>query len=410
MRIGARKITLPPMLFLFPYFKPGYFETIAWLDLTYNLLRMAMLFAALVMFVKKGRLSRTFLALAALQLWLLFTTAMNASLYTYLKNLFQVAVYLIVALNADRIQQIIRGCFLLGEAFTYINILTICLFPNGIYEKTFIGSSACWFLGQKNEAFYFYIVFVIMAILYDICIRNSIRTKILQIVIYCSLALTGATNATISFTLFYLNLFALYLLKKKDAGHSTMWSLILISMNLFFFISLSIFQTNVYIKTFLVEVLQKNVTFSGRTLIWAKAFELLARRSFLGYGIMSMEQMVRLFGISFAVSAHNNMLHYLIAGGIPALALHLLFWFLCLKALNGENGLVPRILFIAWFSLSIFSLFEVQYNPVIFILYALSAKVKTVNSARFGSREKKLLRRFLSNGAFPGKRLSWKEV
>ena len=143
-------------LLLFPHFKPRYFDEVAVLDLSFNFLRVLSAGAILVLYFTRRKINLPVLVLLIWKGWLLLTTLFNldrgADIYTFLiRTVPDVAVFLLCSYMVVNLPNLIRALMMLGEMLIYSNLVTILLFPDGLYHTDRFFQN--WLLGYRNQFF-----------------------------------------------------------------------------------------------------------------------------------------------------------------------------------------------------------------------------------------------------------------
>ncbi|MDO5151580.1 MAG: O-antigen ligase family protein, partial [Oscillospiraceae bacterium] len=111
--------------------------------------------------------------------------------------------------------------------------------------------------------------------------------------------------------------------KRKKNKQTSVWKFYLIY--LVFFIGVVVFNMQYLASDFLVNILHKDISFTGRTAIWAVALETILSKPFWGYGTMPDG---RTLAVNIALtsgsyhSAHNYFLELLIETGIWGLLIY----------------------------------------------------------------------------------------
>ena len=77
-------------------------------------------------------------------------------------------------------KEFIHVLFGISELLTYFNLLTIILFPNGMYESfSVITLRENWLLGYRNTFFTYYVVFIVVGFIYREMTGKKIRFYLL---------------------------------------------------------------------------------------------------------------------------------------------------------------------------------------------------------------------------------------
>lgn len=192
----------------------------------------------------------------------------------------------------------------------FINFITIIIFPEGIYTNS-AAYDTNYFLGYDNNL----IMFILPAI--TVSFMNSYRkynklsntTIILYFISLFSIIRVWSVTSVIAFIIFTFLLIVFSLIKKKKYKLIKFLSIIILLFTLLLIIFKS---TNLY-EYLIVNVLKKDITFSGRTKIWVKCWEYIKIKPLLGYGNESIELLLLKIN---ARHAHNIYLNLLYQGGV----------------------------------------------------------------------------------------------
>ena len=204
------------------------------------------------------------------------------------------------------------------EILVYINLLTVILFPQGLYNQ---GTGRnYWFLGQVNQTVLYIIPAILLELLYSRYVRNKrtpgIRAwgmifagSITLLCVWSATALVGMLifGGLICWGLFYRQAVKLNI----GAG-----------LSIVTFLAFVVFRLQNYFSFFIVNVLHRNLSFSTRTEIWDSAFGYISKKLLLGYGMESIEQATERFGY---MTPHNRYLYLCYQGGIVMLIMFFCF-------------------------------------------------------------------------------------
>ncbi len=229
------------------------------------------------------------------------------------KLLFFVApVYIMLQLRSNE-KFILKTFIVLGEILLYINLLTIFLFPGGIWKSS-VSQMPCYFLGHKNQIFEYYFLPLVCAIIYTAKYRTNIaRLWLMWVVIMVSVILTASKASLIACVCLVLpmSLATIKSVRVKRTG--------------------GIYLLSGLILNFLVVILRiqdvflgfLNISFTGRTNIWDNTMVLIRDNFLFGYGGYVGD----LNGLSVfyhLISAHSGILQLMLDGGVLLFVLWLL--------------------------------------------------------------------------------------
>lgn len=379
-RIKIPTIGLFLFIVLFPFFKPSYAEEVEWLDLLFNLLRVAA--AGVITFLhfinQNQRTVSNYILGAIVLLCLISTLNNNGSMIMFiLRWVFPLVVFIIVSDYIREIGLICKFVNIIAFIYLIINQVTIIVFEHGMYQRLYIGSSDCWFLGQKNEFFYYFFIFSVMSII-GLQYGNSIRSAIvINVLIFLNFLSTPSKsiNGLISIGLFIILVLAYKALRQFVNGASVgVISAIL-------WVSIIITQTRWSFLSYAIDSLNKDFTFSGRTRIWSSVLEVVKSNFWIGVGSQTTENTRSMLNVYYGLNAHDTILHYYLNGGIICATLYVIFNVLiCHKLYSYREYRITYIISAAILALNIFCIFEIQYNSIVFILYALADNIDIIIS------------------------------
>ncbi len=284
-----------------------------------------------------------------------------------------IIVGLLIEWMRGRPEELLKGGMLLGEVLVYGNLLTVLLFPDGMYS-TYGSIPGVWFTGknwllhQKNVFLPYFLFACLVADLYSI--RGGIkkwREWSLYIACLLSAILVKSTTSAVVMTI----LIGLFLIKKVKTIKFNTFSLL--SGNVALFFICVIMQQQKMFSFLIEEVLGKKITFSGRTALWDAVFPLIGDNLFLGLGIMKQGVFQQLTGFKFAMHAHNLILDYLCKGGLLCLVLYLAAMFFVYRKLHKlQNTDEAQACIITLFVFQIAALMEPYNINFVYMIYFIS--------------------------------------
>lgn len=272
-----------------------------------------------------------------------------------------------------------------------INLLTIFLFPNGLYSNGVYDNN--WFFKYDN----LHVMMFLPSFLLDLIVferyrnkYNSLFSYINWIIITASILICKSANTIVSFIIiiifgFYWALRSNRKIKNEDfriIKNSN--TLFYIYMVLFF--GIVIFRMQDIFSWIIVNFLHKNLTFSNRTIIWDRIIDYIKLKPFWGYGIENTNVFVEKMGNQSFTHAHNTLLDIFYKGGLFSLTFFLLFLKQIINSINKIKGKYSDMYKITFFSLMIMTIVEAReekmgFYLVLFILYCISEKKRSKISA-----------------------------
>ena len=383
------KLTSPIFIFflLVPHFKPLYFDQVPILDMIWNIWRIFSAGIIFVIYLSKRKIETSLIVFLLLKGWLLLATLYNgdhASLYTYtIRTASEVSVFLICLYMSEKLANLLKAMLPLGELLIYGNLITVLLFPNGLFKTDLYWEN--WLLGYRNSFFPFFIAFVAVSVLYLWHVRQSIRPILLIAATYATLIIVDSATSIFSLSVFFILLWI-----TLRFGAKILNAAVLTLCNVAVFFLLVIFRILDVFSFIIVEILDRNTTLTGRTLLWDDIYYVIGDRPLFGYGVMNAEQMTELLNRSWAVHAHNLVLQFLLEGGVLALVLFVIFNALFIQQLYcyrtfKSAQLISVVIFVYYIA----CLTEVYTFPGIYVVYALAFAIDRIAMQEKG----RLLRR-----------------
>lgn len=277
---------------------------------------------------------------------------------------------LFLELYANDIKSIVKVWFPIVEVFLFINILTVL--TGGIANDDWLTD---YFLGSKNT---FEVVFATyLLIIYlnkELCHKKHFHY------IFCYLLMIIAIMATRSATMVMeFGIFCILLLGKNSP--LTRWIIdyrLLLSAFIAICAILIILALNsdLYIISDYLEYEtdKGSSSFLVRLKMWIAGVELINAYPVFGIGRMSEVTWITYVGVGdYKTQLHNQVIEYLVSGGIILLSILLAIYVLAAYNLHKykRNGVIV-IMTLICFSLNIANLMEAYYNALYFFPFLLT--------------------------------------
>ena len=261
-------------------------------------------------------------------------------------------------------------CFSIARNILFIlvaiNLYTIIAYPQGLQDATH------FFLGLDNRFILYTLPLVCLSVMYSVSKKNKLDFMVYAS-IFMSLFSTIATWAVGGFLGMIVLAAGILLFNRFNWFNKiSTW---------FFFLTpqitsimLTVIRFQYLFRDFIVKTLQKDITFTGRTLVWDRAINLFLRSPIIGIGNIT-EQKFRVllttsqYGIT--VHVHNDILDHACRIGIFGMITYFLFWAVLVIKVNRINdnrirGLCNVAIFTQLFmaiadTLSVYGLFYLTY-------------------------------------------------
>ena len=129
-------------------------------------------------------------------------------------------------------------------------------------------------------------------------------------------------------------------------------------------------ENNDLVRWFVEDVLEKDMTFTGRTEMWDSALRIISDSPIWGYGFVDGNWFVAHMS-SRAIGAHNFILNTMVYGGVMLLVLYLVIAAKSIGNLIRINDITSIKMVAAFGIMSIMMLFEVYGTSLVFLLLTI---------------------------------------
>ena len=354
------------------------------------------------MFLYYRKASLFFILLAGFEFWRIICTiycgANYTSLFLTISNGLVLALVTEMALKVDADALLDSATAVLGT-YVILNLLTILMFPKGMYEYS--NYTENYLFGYRNNMLMITLPAMIFA-----CVRSfkyynrlTISSIVISAVCVSSVLLAfSATSVVGTAILCVIILMAVIGFMPKIFNMATY-----IIINMAYFFGVIILRVQNYFAFIIVDVLGRDLTFTGRTTIWDKALEAFVNSPVFGVGEIETKASRDLIGASHA---HNYYLDLLYKNGVPGFILFMLVIVICGVALYKmrDEGKIPFLISGALLAFSIALQSEAYYNIYQFFpILALAAFVPYVQPQKDENgnqifKERKSIKRNLHHG------------
>lgn len=230
------------------------------------------------------------------------------------------AIILFVSLESTRdITSLLKALSIIYGGFIYLNFITDIIFPQGLYNTGSYHTGHL--LGDDNALIYVMLPGVICILCYCIHKYNKIKWYAYGAALICTITLlkAWAVSAMLCMVLFMAVILIALITKKYIKVPILLGGVLSASFICFFGLA------NNTVQHFIVNILKKDITLSGRTILWSKAIKLISENSFLGHGGYWRLGEFRIGTAIRTYPCHTPYLQILIDGGILLFSLFLIF-------------------------------------------------------------------------------------
>lgn len=246
-----------------------------------------------------------------------------------------------------------------------INIISILIWPTGIFVNK--GGNSVYFLGIDNRFVFFYIPLIYFSIVYSLKKYNKLNFFVYLTIFLC-LGSTIYLWSVGAFLGLFIIFFSVLLQNKFKLIRKVKMKYFIIAI-IIINILVVFFQIQNHFEDFIINVLKKDLTFTGRTYIWKNSLSLIKIHPIIGFGI---QPIVLLQSYYYGVAhTHNMFLNYLTISGCIGLILYLFILFYISKKSNLIKDERVRILscFVV-FTILFLSIGDTLDAGIFFMIYA----------------------------------------
>lgn len=306
------------------------------------------------------KVSLFFVGIVFFEVWRVLATIYCGGNYTslFLAIFNALAICLVVemGLKTDPDALLDGASFTLG-LFVLINFATIILFPQGMYE--FNNYTQNYFLGYRNNSIMLFFPAIIFSIVRSLRKYNKLTLSsfVITAVSFATVILAFSATSVIGMTVF--TLFLLLALINKMPNFLNI--ITYLAINIAYFFGVIILRLQEAFAFIIVDMLGRDLTFTGRTKIWDSALAAFAKSPVFGVGEIENQASRDLIG---ATHAHNYYLDLLYKSGLPGFLIFFAILIICGVALyrNRKNGKIPFIVSGAICAFMIMLQSEAYYN------------------------------------------------
>lgn len=320
------------IILLIPFFEIPYFTEYLNKFNTLNDLLLIFSFSFIVLLtIKKKSISKINVYIILLMIVLLFSSIINGTgLLFCIKDIMRILGLCLITeygIKYDK-NSFFKAMTITLSLLVYINLFSILRHPSGLYmNKT--GYIENWFLGYKNT----HILYILPALMYNFIDTYNKNNKLsfynyffLTIAIISTLFVNNGTG------IIGLFIVVIFIIFHKSIDRFKLVNIINgIYAYLAMFFAIVIFRLQNAFKFLIVDILHKDLTFTGRVYVWDKAIKMIKNKPLLGYGNVSFEYS------KIVYSTHNTILGVMHKTGLIGLFMYFIIIFTSAKELLKEN-------------------------------------------------------------------------
>ena len=253
--------------------------------------------------------------------------------------------------------------------FVVVDFVSLLAFPNGIKQTEYVWNEwstsydPIWFFGRKNNRIFYYIILDVLSI-WKYNISRTKKNKwfvILAMVMGMTSSVLEESSTSIIVSAILSFGVICFLWKKRNKKIPVNLCVLLYGI----FEILLVGGSVTFLAPIINDLFHKDLTFSGRSLIWNQILVMIAQKPILGWGYMKSTTISKILGSKVFTSAHNQWLNFLFQGGIVLFGIAVMLFAIEIGTIKKQK--VNRNVFImtvVLISLFVDMLFESQFNGI----------------------------------------------
>ena len=336
---------------LFPFLEPLLFKDyLEWVDLFFTCGKLIALLIIIIEYFSRYKLSKYLLVVFLYEIWLLIATILNpdGSIVRYCGptvSVIGVCMYIELIIKKGLIVEVLHILTNTLSVFCVINAITVFLYPQGLTNQG--DENYIYFLGLENRFSFYYLPLVAFSGLYSYLKYGKVKLFV-----------------------YIMSLFNMLILIDKWAVGGMLG---MIFMN----ILLVFLRVQYLFEDFIVNDLGKDITLTGRTLLWDYGLLSFLYRPIWGIGYQDLSSLpVEMLNVGHM---HNLFMNVLFYGGLGGMVLFLIIQFNWVKSLmNYRRYFEASILNLCLFAAFIMSLGDTFDSAPYWILVSMSVYINRI--------------------------------
>lgn len=363
------KVTGLLFFILIPLILPDYFSQLGTITSIFTLITGTAFLILVCLTVLKKRFNLFVIISIFFVAWRSFSSYyFSSEILDIVNSIRIISIMLLINLTIKNFpKSTLQSLSLVFALYSILNFITYLLFPNGLY---LVNLKPAWLLGEENQFGFFLIPAMILIVIDSWYRYQKVSWASIVLISIITINLIMAWSATSVVAGFFVLFSILLNLQKKIKPLYSFFTLSIAYIILWLVIvranSISFFET------IIINILGKDLTFSGRTRIWDAVFDKLPESLWNGFGINSEV----LAGWVTYFAAHNMILQVLLDIGIIGLIILLICIIVGgIKLQKYKSKRITVLLLIGIFGILIGGLTESYRLNYLFLLLTLAFNV-----------------------------------
>lgn len=321
-----RKQFLFWLMLAIPYFKPAIFAEISWLAVLENLFNYWRLAAAgllAVLYLRRvildRRISPVMVGLGIYEAAIVLSTVTGSRNWFYVLNcaatMMSFCMLLELTVREDPLLALDVCIWPLTFQLT-VNFILLTVFPYGILQGGKFGN-AFNYMAIDNQLAAFVLPWIVLCCLRDTMCRGELRFLGYYAVVIGMLTELLVWSATGMVTIFLLIVYVLFFYLRRGEILGNHLTFLAGTFGMFF--GIIVLRLQMILSGLVEGVLQKGLSFTGRTELWDTARDMFLEKPWLGWGLGLQGKVYRMRKGRY-YPAHSVIYEILIQGGVLAMS------------------------------------------------------------------------------------------
>lgn len=298
------------LVLIIPYFRPAYVDHVG--GVVYQLYTLALYLSIAVAYIWyllfRKRFGLFVLCITVYESVIVLSTYLNHGilLSAIIEFLTYTSICMYVEIMLDYGGEFCMSTFsYIINVLVIINLLTIVIYPDGMYTTTTNQVYKNWFLGLANQHIQLTLAACFFSMALSILHYGKFKITIYNAVIFIAGIISIILAGKATPFLVACVIAAYFFLSKSMEFTKIVNGYVAIGFNLVVFIGIVILNLQSYFSDFITSILHRDLTFTGRTPLWELATAAISNNGILGHGVERITVFEKYFNLT---TCHNNYL------------------------------------------------------------------------------------------------------
>ncbi|WP_455667721.1 O-antigen ligase family protein [Phocaeicola sp.] len=353
-----------------PFYNAQYFAELPATKFIFTYSRLLIALVLFFFYLKHKFAKDVILSMALMASCLIMNTYLNGDdvMLAFGRYYSIFGIVLLAALRRNNYKRFTLSVFYSSELFIYLNLITMLLYPNGLYSHDH------WLIGQKQDFVTVFLVAILASLI--LWVNNRRRKRVICLATAICVSLSIILSLGLSISLFLL-VAMVYFSAVKGKHFSSKFLFVTNIVLECFMIAMTLFLKQfVYIIDIFNSVkasdeLSKGDTLMMRITMWNDAIDTVMKHP-LGIGYLTESNFHHYINFNYHPHVHNMMLDLVFTGGVLSLVAFIYINYKVYKALADIKSIERDIFAYTIFAMNVLMLTECFYWPFAYGIYILA--------------------------------------